>query len=176
MPKNESTKSTSYRHIRDARGRPVTQINLVAAQVLGARGMIEPEVLERIVSGPGVRVSRVERGALYLSVMLAFGVVVSFLARAMGTEWAASVTKPLPTVGYLLIWPFIVWGALRKKRFGKMAGAMLSHLRCPHCGYELRGLPASSEDGATVCPECGCAWLLDTGSNGGADEEAESAD
>jgi transcription initiation factor TFIIIB Brf1 subunit/transcription initiation factor TFIIB len=37
---------------------------------------------------------------------------------------------------------------------------MLKHLRCPHCGYDLRGLAADPEDGATVCPECGCAWRL----------------
>ena len=34
-------------------------------------------------------------------------------------------------------------------------------LRCPHCGYDIRGLPTDPEDGATICPECGCAWQLD---------------
>jgi hypothetical protein len=40
---------------------------------------------------------------------------------------------------------------------------MLKHRRCPHCGYDLRLLPIDSNDGATVCPECGCAWSLDGG-------------
>jgi transcription initiation factor TFIIIB Brf1 subunit/transcription initiation factor TFIIB len=37
---------------------------------------------------------------------------------------------------------------------------MLKHRRCPHCGYDIRGLPVDPQDGATVCPECGCAWEL----------------
>ena len=35
-----------------------------------------------------------------------------------------------------------------------------STLRCPHCGYDLRELPGDPDDGATVCPGCGCAWKL----------------
>ena len=35
---------------------------------------------------------------------------------------------------------------------------MLQHRRCPHCGYDLRGLPPDPHDRAVVCPECGCAW------------------
>ena len=42
----------------------------------------------------------------------------------------------------------------------KIRRAMLNHLRCPHCGYDIRGLPTDPEDGVTVCPECGCAWQL----------------
>jgi hypothetical protein len=38
---------------------------------------------------------------------------------------------------------------------------MLKFRRCPHCGYDLRLLPADPADSATVCPECGCAWLID---------------
>ena len=38
---------------------------------------------------------------------------------------------------------------------------MLQHLRCPHCGYDLRLLPTDPKDGASVCPECGCAWRLE---------------
>ena len=38
---------------------------------------------------------------------------------------------------------------------------MLKHLRCPHCGYDIRGLPTAPEDVATECPECGCAWRLE---------------
>ncbi len=38
---------------------------------------------------------------------------------------------------------------------------MLKHHRCPQCGYDIRLLPADAADGATVCPECGCAWRLE---------------
>ena len=44
--------------------------------------------------------------------------------------------------------------------FGNVMAAMLKHLRCPHCGYDIRELPVDPKDGATVCPECGCAWKL----------------
>ena len=30
-----------------------------------------------------------------------------------------------------------------------------------NAGYDLRQLPVDPEDRATVCPECGCAWILD---------------
>ena len=33
---------------------------------------------------------------------------------------------------------------------------------CPNCGYDLRLLPVDSVDGATVCPECGRAWKLES--------------
>ena len=36
----------------------------------------------------------------------------------------------------------------------------IEHLRCPYCGYDIRGLPVDPSDGATVCPECGCAWRV----------------
>ena len=49
---------------------------------------------------------------------------------------------------------------IKRSRFGKVAVAMLMRLRCPHCGYDLRLLPTDPADGATVCPECGCAWQL----------------
>ena len=42
----------------------------------------------------------------------------------------------------------------------KRYDVMLSHLRCPHCGYDIRGLAPAPEDCATVCPACGCAWIL----------------
>jgi ribosomal protein S27AE len=48
---------------------------------------------------------------------------------------------------------------------------MLEHRRCPHCGYDLRGLPDESNDGATICPECGSAWILAADA---ADREASS--
>jgi hypothetical protein len=53
------------------------------------------------------------------------------------------------------------WIAARQARFKKLRGVMLLHRRCPHCGYNLFGLRPAPEDYATVCPECGCAWVLD---------------
>ncbi len=49
----------------------------------------------------------------------------------------------------------------RAKYVIRVASVMLEHRHCPHCGYDIRELPTDSSDGATVCPECGCAWMLD---------------
>jgi hypothetical protein len=49
------------------------------------------------------------------------------------------------------------WRSGRRARAERVCATMLRHLRCPHCGYDIRGLPTAPEDGATVCPECGCA-------------------
>ena len=47
---------------------------------------------------------------------------------------------------------------MRRKKVRRI---MLKHWRCPHCGYDLRNLPADETDNVTVCPECECAWMLD---------------
>ena len=56
---------------------------------------------------------------------------------------------------------FIPWIVSRQARSKRIQFAMLKFRRCPHCGYDIRLLPADPTDGATVCPECGCAWLID---------------
>ncbi len=56
--------------------------------------------------------------------------------------------------------PWVICFAIKRKRFDNVTEAMLKYSRCPHCGYDLRMLPVDPEDGATVCPECGCAWEL----------------
>ncbi len=53
------------------------------------------------------------------------------------------------------------WIWAKRARFGRIHLIMLKHRRCPHCGYNLRLLPTDPEDQTTVCPECGCAWLID---------------
>ena len=48
----------------------------------------------------------------------------------------------------------------RHRHAGRVLRALLDHRICPHCGYDLRGIPADPSDGAAVCPECACAWRL----------------
>ena len=52
------------------------------------------------------------------------------------------------------------WQSAHRARAKHVCAIMLAHLRCPCCGYDIRGLPTAPEDGATICPECGCAWKL----------------
>jgi len=149
------------KHIKDARGRRVTQLDPVALHILQRNEPIEREVLASIVSEKGIRMTRLEKGAMILSLVLLAALIVTVIIKLLGGEsWGHLVRRMVPTF-YLFIWPFIVWGGTRASRFGKTAPAMLKHRRCPHCGYDIRGLPAGENDGATVCPECGCAWKLD---------------
>ncbi len=48
------------------------------------------------------------------------------------------------------------WSWLRQRRHRTVAKAVG---RCACCDYLLRAVPAS-DDGLTVCPECGAAWRL----------------
>ena len=53
------------------------------------------------------------------------------------------------------------WFTVRRAERSRVRAALLSHRRCPHCGYDLRGLPTDPSDDTTVCPECGSAWAID---------------
>ena len=54
--------------------------------------------------------------------------------------------------------------AERRIRRRHITKALLERRRCAHCGYNLKGLESTAEEGATVCPECACAWKLDEAS------------
>jgi hypothetical protein len=138
----------------------VTQLDPVALHVLQRHEPIERDALTRIIGERGVGLSRLEKGTLIAALILIVGFVSVLIGRHLaGAPWGFLLKRSVPMF-YLLLLPFIVWGGARKKRISKIAAAMLKHDRCPHCGYDLTGLPADATDGATVCPECGCAWRL----------------
>jgi hypothetical protein len=138
----------------------VTQLDPLVLQLKRHHEPIDADTLDAIASENGVRVSTVERVTLIL-VVLAGLALLGFAGALLvqGLSFREIVRRVGPFL-YLLTMPFIVWGGLKGRRWGKIPAAMLKHFRCPHCGYDLRGLPADPVDGATVCPECGCAWRL----------------
>jgi hypothetical protein len=71
-----------------------------------------------------------------------------------------NVTIYVVQVVVILSGPLLAFRIARAKYVSRVASVMLKRRHCPHCGYDLRGLPVDSTDGATVCPECGCAWNL----------------
>ena len=160
MAEDETAQIKTAGRVKDARGRYVTQLNPVAMLLLHRPGILDRELLRTITSEQGVVVSKLERFALIASIIVmitCLGMIVGFsLTGHSGRELA----RRYVTLAYSLILPFIIWGGLKRSRFNKIAGAMLKHLCCPHCGYNLRGLPRLAEDDVTVCPECGCAWML----------------
>ncbi|MGD2107987.1 MAG: hypothetical protein PVI86_01220, partial [Phycisphaerae bacterium] len=149
-------------HIRDARGRKLRPLDPIALHLLRRHDVIDAEVLRAIAQDPGLKIKGKERAAFAVGLLGALTVIGLFgtavytgdlvgapLAKTAGLFWLCSI-------------PWIIWYAVKRSRLGKIAAAMLKYQRCPGCGYDLRMLPAAPVDGATVCPECGCAWTLDT--------------
>ncbi|MHC4826042.1 MAG: hypothetical protein ACYTEY_05735 [Planctomycetota bacterium] len=155
--------------IHDARGREVSQLDLMKLHLLRRPGAIESDVLDRMVE-------ELEPGAAkirpYLMILLGVGVVLglaAFLVSVMmegpgaWQDLTDTVTNPAIFAPNLLVLLFVPWMFVhqRRTRRGRVSAVMIKHRRCPHCGYSLKGLPVDPSDGATVCPECACAWRLD---------------
>ena len=125
--------------VKDARGRVVTLLDPYALYLLRRHDTISEEVLGRLAA----EIASVSRWSK--------GVAVGSLERNVAAVLLANYA-----LGVCIVW----WWA-RRNRLRRVCATMLKHLRCPHCGYDLRLLPSDPADGATVCPECGCAWELD---------------
>ena len=102
---------------------------------------------------------RVMQWTIRLIVVSVPVVLVSCVVLAMIRSAAlASFIPFLVPLGASLGFMFLLLFLARRARGLRVAGIMLEFQRCPQCGYDLRMLPADAQDGATVCPECGCAW------------------
>ncbi len=151
--------------INDARGRRVSQLDPVMMHLLRRPGILPPEVLEEITRQVDVGITRGTRVLLWSSVVglvcLGIALTVGMTGILGGNIDAGRFFKSLlPYLG-VVSGSVTCWIALRSARHQQIGRAMLKHLRCPHCGYDIRSLPADPADGATVCPECGCAWQLE---------------
>ncbi|UCE61270.1 MAG: hypothetical protein JSU63_05870 [Phycisphaerales bacterium] len=152
-------------HIKDARGRKVTQIDPVALYLLRQHEVIEADVLRAIVAEEGVRATFKERATVLFSfvcLLIMSGFVVrSLIVDGFSKDPYGRTSDEAFTLYFVLCLLFsLMWSLIERPRIRKIAAAMLKYLCCPHCGYDLRMLPAGPEDGATICPECGCAWKL----------------
>jgi hypothetical protein len=147
--------------IQDAHGAKVTQLDPIALLVLRRHDVIDADTLRAITNAKGVRVTKGERAALIGAVCVALLVVGLFTHASITGDIRDATFAKSAGLLYLCSIFWIVWFAIKRRRFGHVAAAMLAQRRCPHCGYDLRALPAEAQDGATVCPECGCAWHLE---------------
>ena len=153
--------------IRDARGRSVTQLDPVMLHVLHRNDVIEADALHKIVEELEPGTAKRYRQMIVIVpcciALLAFGVAALyyFSDAALRKDLVSTLMNPVIMVPCVLGGVVVPWVAARQARLKRVRFAMLKHLRCPHCGYNLRGLPTAPEDHATVCPECGCAWLID---------------
>ncbi|MHC5007156.1 MAG: hypothetical protein ACYTGF_07345 [Planctomycetota bacterium] len=147
-------------HITDARERTVTQLDPVTMYVLQQHAVIEADVLRAIAHEKGVEMTGWERGSLITGVVALLLVSGLFVQSIIMKDFSNAPFARSAALAYFSFVPWVFWFGLKRARFGKVTAAMLKHGRCPHCGYNLRCLPADEQDGATVCPECGCAWNL----------------
>jgi hypothetical protein len=151
--------------VLDARGRRVSQLDPVAMHLLRRPGIIPTDVLREIAEQVGIGLTRGTRLVFWTSILgllcFAIALIICLSRLADGRITTGIFFRNM--IVYFAVFSGVAssWISLRSARHRKTTGAMLRHLRCPHCGYDLRMLPADPADGATVCPECGCAWKLD---------------
>ena len=123
--------------------------------------VIPAETLRQIADQVGFGLPKWQRRG-YLACVLLFCACVVFLIiwkviRRTGIDPVERVLWPV-NLAVFAVGAIRFWRSGRRARAKRICAIMLENLRCPHCGYDLRLLPADPADGATVCPECGCAW------------------
>jgi hypothetical protein len=145
----------------------VPQLDPVALHVWHRFDLMDREVLQDIVEELEPGTAKMRRrlivlipGSLFL-LALGIAALYYFSDSSLRRDLVSLLTNPaiiVPSVVWCVIIP---WLTGRQARLKRARFAMLKHRRCPHCGYDLRLLPTDPDDGATVCPECGCAWHID---------------
>jgi len=151
--------------ITDARRRTVTQLDPVAMYLLHQPDIIPSEALRAVSQEIDARELRRRPLALALApVWVILWYSTWFLYFRFFSTWKGWDPVLIAFGVAYFVTPFLtVYLGFRKakrRRWEAICRVMLRHLRCPHCGYDIRGLPVDEVDGATVCPECGCAWSL----------------
>jgi predicted RNA-binding Zn-ribbon protein involved in translation (DUF1610 family) len=150
--------------IFDARGKHVSQLDPVMMHLTRRRSDIPADALREIAEEVGIGVTRSTKLLLWSTLIslacVLIALVISTVRLSLGEIGVGKFARGF--VPYIGVSVAMVgsWVALRTARHQKIGKAMLAHQRCPHCGYDLRGLSERTESGATTCPECGCAWRL----------------
>jgi hypothetical protein len=167
MVEEEPRKARQSGRIRDARGRSVAQLDPVVLHVWHRTDVVDREVLQDIVEElePGTAKMRRRLIVLVPGTLLLFALGIALLYRfsdaSLRRDLVSALTNPIIIVSTVFCGVIMPWLTARQTRLKRARFAMLKHRRCPHCGYDLRLLPPDPGDGATVCPECGCAWHID---------------
>ena len=163
--------------IKDARGKSVTQLDPITLRLQGGMEGIPPDLLQDMCGRIGTRMTRTELWLFGSPRIMHWVIRLSIVGFSLllAVCVAVAIIRPLApgsTVRYLLplsaslAFLYLLWIVARRIRSRRVIEIMLEYLRCPHCGYDLRLLPSDPADGATVCPECGCAWMLDDDGDG----------
>ncbi|MHC4209170.1 MAG: hypothetical protein ACYSWT_05580 [Planctomycetota bacterium] len=133
---------------------------------LRQRDVIDAETLRKLAADIGIGWPRLVKVLFFVVIAdLTLCLVVSgvdFFKDVIfgGAGLGAFVLERVLPLTPLWAFPMLIWFVSARVRFKRVRDAMLRHGRCPHCGYDLKGLPVNEPEGATLCPECGCAWRL----------------
>ncbi len=150
--------------VTDARGQRVRQLDPYALWLARRHHIIPAEPLAEIAREIGFGLVPGQRVLFIISLICTGIIALAIVERGVALFWWRSISwdEALRPIGQLsLMWtPLIFWIAARNVRLKRTLAALLRHRRCPHCGYDLRGLPVEPANAATLCPECGCAWRL----------------
>ena len=164
MASSKRSKTKLLTHIRDARGLKVTQLDPVELRLLRRHDIIEAEALRAMAEEIGSGLTPQQRKLARVFIVAAAILLIVFIIHTVDVcirgQWLEIFDFSRVAMLNMLVWPIILWVHARQVRFRKIRKVMLAHRYCPHCGYDLRGLPPDEQDGATVCPECGCGWKL----------------
>jgi hypothetical protein len=132
--------------------------------LLRRHDVIASEALGEIAKQVGIGMTRVTRAMFWVILfgVVSFAILLPILIIMFVNGWINVLSFVLSLLPPSSVWValFVFWIGTRNVRHQRIGTVMLRHLRCPHCGYDLRMLPTDPEDGATICPECGCAWRL----------------
>ncbi len=147
-------------HTKDARGKLVTLLDPYTLKLLRRSDVIPAESLRKIMDEFGTKTLGLARTALVGLVAVPLLLVLrEVLQWSRGRPVGVFNIEMIGLYGAIPTW-IIVWFWQKRSRVRRTCTIMLKNLRCPHCGYDIRGLPVDPQDGCTVCPECGCAWRL----------------
>jgi len=165
MARTEPSKKELAGRITDARGRVVSELDPVMMHLTRSPGVIPADTLRHIAQDIGFGMNKRVRIALCawivcsVTLVIAVAILLTRLSNGAVTPRRFALSL-VPYCGVVTVF-FAFWMGARDARHQRINKVMLKYLRCPHCGYDIRGLPTDPVDGATVCPECGCAWSLD---------------
>lgn len=164
MAEKETSTRSRVGHVKDARGKNVTLIDPFLMHKLNQRDTIPADSLGRIARdiGSGWAKQGVWIFSYVWSVAFVLMIAAHFIKWGGGLAFHPRELRLwLVLLALFVVNCVIVWFISRHARLQRVCRILLEYLRCPHCGYDLRLLPTDPEDGATVCPECGCTWKLD---------------
>ena len=105
--------------IKDERGRKVSQFDPVALYLLRRHDVINPEILRKIASEPGVTIAGKERAALVVAVVCMFAVMSLFTYSLIKRDFGDAPWARSASLLYFSGLPWLIWFVLKKIRFGK---------------------------------------------------------